>query len=121
MAPRRHRRDLVRPYVLTGGRSQPSRNTHRLDVVTLVTATGDRSLAGLGPEQRAMVDLCLDGYLSLAEVASHLELPVTVTKVLIGDLLDAGYLVNRTPERAVLPDRELLEKVLNGLHTHARV
>lgn len=119
MSPPRRREDLVRSYVITGGRARPTRNTHALDVITMVTATQDRPLTALGPEQLALVDLCRGGYLSVIEVASHLRLPLTVTRVLLGDLLDSGHLVTRLrpaePGSAQLTDVHILERVLHGL------
>ncbi|WP_425576275.1 DUF742 domain-containing protein [Streptomyces glaucosporus] len=111
------RTDLVRPYVITGGRHRPSRNTHSLDLVTLVTATGDRPLGELEPEQQKMVRLCQGGYLSVAEVAGHVRLPVSVTAILLADLVDSGHMVVRKPPPAARPtDLDVLEKVLDGLN-----
>ncbi|MEU9205002.1 DUF742 domain-containing protein [Streptomyces sp. NPDC048332] len=124
MTPRR-RRDLVRSFVLTGGRARPTRNTHVLDVITMVTSVPDRSVAGLLPEQLAVVELCRGGYLSVIEVAGHLGQPLTITRVLLGDLLDTGHIVTRVPaptvpaadsaagERAATA--HILEKLLHGL------
>jgi Protein of unknown function (DUF742) len=119
----RRRRDLVRPFVLTGGRARPSRNTHVLDVVTMVTAVPDRPLTGLPPEQLAMVDICRGGYLSVVEVASHLGQPLTVTRVLLGDLLDTGHLVTRANQTTSTASPsgsaalDTLERLLHGLQT----
>jgi hypothetical protein len=105
---------LVRPYVVTNGRSEPTRNT--FDLVTLVSAVPDRPARGLSPEQRRMVELCARGSLSLAEVAAHLRLPVSVAKVLLGDLVDSGHLLTRAAvPRAQLPASQLLQEVLDGL------
>ncbi|MDT0381579.1 DUF742 domain-containing protein [Streptomyces sp. DSM 42041] len=115
----RRRADLVRAYVITGGRARPTRNTHVLDVVTLVTATPDRTTAGLAPEQRAAVDMVRGGFLSVVELASHLGQPLTVTRVLLSDLLDTGHLVTRLPEARTpehLSEVQILERVLAGLH-----
>lgn len=110
-----HRRDraLVRPHVVTGGRAHPTRNT--LDIVTLVTAARGE-LVGLTPEQRKVMELCRGGALSVAEVAGHLKLPISVTKVLLSDLMDSGHITTRapiTPDRR--PDTQLLQEVLDGL------
>lgn len=116
MTSRRTRTDMVRQYVITRGRSAPSRNAPCLDVVTLVVSTGDRPLNGLGPELASIVELCLGGHLSIAEVASRTQLPMTVTKVLVGDLIDSGHVIaRRPPPKAALPDHELMKKVLHGL------
>ncbi|WP_425583649.1 DUF742 domain-containing protein [Streptomyces macrosporus] len=111
------RTDLVRPYVITGGRHEPSRNTHSLDLVALVTATGDRPVGELEPEQQKMVRLCQGGYLSVAEVAGHVRLPVAVTTILLADLIDSGHMVVRKPPPVAQPtDLDVLEKVLDGLN-----
>ncbi|WP_329569827.1 DUF742 domain-containing protein [Kitasatospora sp. NBC_01266] len=114
MTGRRRDQGLVRPYVVTNGRSEPTRNT--FDLVTLVSAAPGRPSTGLGPEQRRMVELCTHGSLSLAEVAAHLRLPVSVVKVLLGDLVDSGHLLTRAAvPRAQLPESQLLQEVLDGL------
>ncbi len=121
----RHRRDLVRPFVLTGGRAT-TRGAQVLDVVTMVTAVPGKPVTGLPPEQLAMVGLCRGGYLSVIEVAGHLGQPVTVTRVLIGDLLDSGLLMTRAggpgtrassgTDVAPAEDRvAVLERMLHGL------
>lgn len=116
MTPRRTRTDLVRQYVITGGRAEPSRNAPALDLVTLVVSTGDRPLNGLGPELASVVELCMGGRLSIAEVAAGIQLPMTVTKVLVGDLIDTGHVIARNPPPAATPPaRTLIEKVLHGL------
>ncbi|WRZ89896.1 DUF742 domain-containing protein [Streptomyces sp. NBC_01007] len=108
---------LVRSYVVTGGRSHPSRNT--LDLVTLLIAALGPPLTGLSPEKRRLMELCQPGALSLAEVAGHLELPVSVTKVLVADLMDSGHLVTRTPIPSAGPpsDTRILQEVLDGLRS----
>ena len=46
----------------------------------------------------------------------HLELPVSVIKVLISDLVDSGQLMTRSPiPSAELPDIQILQEVLDGL------
>ena len=112
-APRPGKRGLVRPYVITDGRAHPTRNT--FDLVTLVAASGGE-LGGLSPEKRRVMDLCRGGALSVAEVAGHLQIPVSVTKVLLGDLVDSGHIVTRSQiPSAELPDIQILQEVLDGL------
>lgn len=112
--PQPQRRGLVRPYVVTEGRAHPTRNT--FDLVTLVMAKHDLSLSDLNPEKRRLMELCRGGALSVAEVAGHLTLPVSVVKVLLGDLVDTGHIVTRAPiPRAELPESQLLQEVLDGL------
>ncbi|MFD1659592.1 DUF742 domain-containing protein [Streptomyces caeni] len=115
MTPRRRPGErLVRSYVVTDGRAHPTRTA--LDLVTLMIATGDVPPPGLSPEKRRILELCRPGALSLAEVAGHLELPVSVTKVLVADLMDSGHLVSRAPVPAAAPsDTRILQEVLDGL------
>ncbi|GBQ02429.1 DUF742 domain-containing protein [Streptomyces spongiicola] len=105
---------LVRPYVVTEGRAHPSRST--LDLVTLLIAADGPSPSGLGPEKRRLTELCRPGALSVAEVAGYLSLPVSVTKVLVADLMDSGHIVALAPIPAALPsDARILKEVLDGL------
>jgi hypothetical protein len=114
--PHRRERGLVRPYVVTDGRAHPTRNT--LDLVTLVTSLGSRPPAGLSPEKRRVVELCRGGALSVAEVAGHLALAISVTKVLISDLIDSGHITARAPiPRTQSPDAHILQEVLDGLRS----
>ncbi|MCS0636855.1 DUF742 domain-containing protein [Streptomyces sp. LP05-1] len=109
--------DFVRSYVITGGRRLPTGN--ELSLHTLVTLAPDRTLPlGAGPEVRAIWQLCSGGYLSVAEVAAHVALPVGVARLLLTDLLEQGHLLHRAePPRAQTVDRATLEKVLHGLES----
>lgn len=121
----RHRHDLVRSFVLTGGRAQPTGNANRLDVLTMVTAAPGAPRSGLQPEHLRVIELCRGGYLSVIEVAGHLGQTLTITRILLGDLLDSG-LVETKPRpadgtgaangAAHDPDRlRTLERMLHGL------
>jgi hypothetical protein len=104
---------LVRPYAIIDGRTRPA--STRLDVATQVMAA--RSITdsvGLGPEHRAIMELCQRS-LSVAELAAYVKVPLTVVKVLCSDLIERGDIVVRSPERGQTPTRELLQGVLDGL------
>ncbi len=105
----------VRPYVITGGRARPSRNTIRPETL-LILADETRPLpASASREERALLRMC-QRLLSLVEAAAHLELPVSVVSVVASDLVDAGYLTARSGiPRAGRPALELLQEVLDGL------
>ncbi|SCK24052.1 DUF742 domain-containing protein [Streptomyces sp. WMMB 322] len=122
----RHRHDLVRTFVLTGGRAQPTGTADGLDVLTMVTAVPGRPRTGLQPEDVRVIDLCRGGYLSVIEVAGHLGQPLTITRILLGDLIDAGHLEVKAGRKdsgshdasgaATDPDRlRTLERMLHGL------
>lgn len=112
--PRGKEGGLVRPYVVTGGRSSASRN--HFDLATLVISHSDLSRTGLTPEQRRVVELCLPGALSAAEISGHLGLPLGVLRILLADLMDSGHITTRAPiPAAQRPGKILLEEVLRGL------
>jgi hypothetical protein len=122
----RHRRDLVRSFVLTGGRAQPTGRADRLDVLTMVTTAPGAPRSGLQPEHLRVVELCRGGYLSVIEVAGHLGQTLTITRIILGDLLDSGLLEIKpaptesgavtAPGAATDPDRlRTLERMLHGL------
>ncbi|WP_326689694.1 MULTISPECIES: DUF742 domain-containing protein [unclassified Streptomyces] len=114
--PPRDSRRLVPAYLATTGRALPSRNT--LDRLTVLYGAADPAQPGLRPEEKRMLELLRPGSLTLAETAARLRLPVSVVKVLVADLVDAGRLRARAPiPDAELPERQILEKVLDGLRT----
>ncbi|RBM08090.1 DUF742 domain-containing protein [Streptomyces sp. PT12] len=107
--------ELVRPYVITNGRDVS--DTSRFELITLVTAADDtQRKAHLDPEKRDLVTLCEGGYLSVAEIAGHLRLPVGIVKVLLVDLVESGLILTRRPiPPAQLADIQVLQEVLDGL------
>lgn len=77
---------LVRPFLLTGGRT---RVRGGLRVESLVTAVPGMPIGALRFEARRIVGLA-ERPVSVAELASALGLPIGVVRVLVGDLLDSG-------------------------------
>jgi hypothetical protein len=109
--------DLVRPYVVTGGRA---RARGSFDLVTLVVTAADAPAEGrdahTSPEKRRILALCRGGALSVAEISAYLALPTSVTKVLLGDLVEAGFVdIRVTAPVTAGPDIQLLQEVLDGL------
>lgn len=105
---------LVRPYTMTGGRTRPS--SSGLDLVayvlTVEKAPPDPSLH---PEHLAVLNAC-HRPLAVAELASQLDLPLGVVRVLLGDLLELDLIMVREPaDEAQLPDERILEAVIHGL------
>ena len=111
---------LVRPYTITRGRTLPERGD-LLSLITLVT-TLDAEIVpgggrGLQPEHRMILELCRRPT-AVAELAAGLNLPVSVTKILIGDLLALGRVAARPPLALAAgeqPDIRLLQAVRDGL------
>jgi hypothetical protein len=105
---------LVRPYALTGGRTRPV--VPGLDMISTVVALCPASeLRGPPPEQAAIVEVCQRA-ISVAEISAHLDLPLSVVKVLVSDLVADGAVVARDPVPvAELPETNLLQAVLDGI------
>ncbi|MFB8757909.1 DUF742 domain-containing protein [Streptomyces nigra] len=111
---------LVRPYAMTGGRTRPGPTGVTFDLIALVTlstaAPGTDDDSTLGPEHRALIELCRPETQSVAELAAGADLPVGVVRVLLGDLLERGRVtVNRPVPPAHLPDERILREVIEGL------
>jgi hypothetical protein len=108
---------LVRPYYMTGGRARPTQDDLEIEALVSTTAMGERS-PKLTVEQRAIIALCRD-LLSVAEVSARLDLPLGVTRVLIGDMATAGLVILHRPTSVGdRPDLALLQRVLYGLQTN---
>jgi hypothetical protein len=108
---------VVRPYAMTRGRTQPTRG--EFDLISLVVATRTVSSAevGLGPEHVAIMGLC-QRPLSVAEIAAHVDLPLGIVRVLLGDLLDRGLILARQPQPpAQMHQEHVLKAVINGLRS----
>jgi len=111
---------LVRPYAMTGGRTRPGPTGVTFDLIALVTlstaAPGTDDDTTLGPEHRALIELCRPETQSVAELAAGADLPVGVVRVLLGDLLERGRVtVSRPVPPAHLPDERILREVIEGL------
>jgi len=110
---------VVRPYAVTGGRTEPA-DGEVLDLVAVVVAVGRDSGAGddpirRTPEHRKILRLC-QRPVTVADIASDTALPVGVVRVLLADLIlqDAVRVVRNRPA-AQLPGNDVLKEILNGL------
>lgn len=116
---------IVRPYAVTRGRTRPTGEP--LDIVAILVATGRRPAdpGRLSRQQRRLLALCRRPH-ALADLASDLNLPLGVIRVLAGDLIDSGLVdVQRwstpsspTGQPAAVPphtDQNLLRMVLDEL------
>jgi hypothetical protein len=109
----------VRPYTITQGRTAPVRDD--LTLITLVTTVEPevpgRSSRGLQPEHRAILRQCRTPA-AVAEIAAGLDLPISVAKILIDDLVALGRAATRPPLAVAAGstvDMNLLRAVRDGL------
>jgi uncharacterized protein DUF742 len=104
---------LVRPYALTGGRT--STTYAQLDIATqIVSARTDFDRTGLEPEHEEILALCRRP-LAVAEIASNMNIPLFVAKVLLGDLIDRGAVDAGSCGQDKRPDLRLMEQILERL------
>ncbi len=105
---------MVRPYALVRGRTRPTGEV--LDVISMVYSprTSVPDPADLEPEHLAVLQQC-GGPTSVADLASTLDLPLGVIRILLGDLRDRGLLRIHRPQPELLTDVRLLREVADGL------
>ncbi|WP_290050739.1 DUF742 domain-containing protein [Amycolatopsis solani] len=108
-------RTLVRPYVLTRGRTQ-SRRHLAIEALVSTRAGAHWNGARLTGEFRSVRSLCSRPR-SVAEVAARLSVPLGVVRVLLDDMAEQGLVTIHdsrvTPEGR--PATALMERVLHGL------
>jgi hypothetical protein len=106
--------DPDRLYTVTGGRSRADDD---FDLVTLVVRESEAS-PGMQSEHVRILQMCRHPT-AVVEIAAELRLPITVVRILLGDLLAMGRITARHPRAAEsvasLPDSALLKEVLHGL------
>ena len=109
----------IRPYAITGGRTLPSRSDLILITQVVKNVPGPGDVRGREqPESAAIIELVKDRPLAIVEIASYLDLPASVVRVLCGDLADRQVILIKKPgpERNT-PDEHarVLRKVIDGI------
>ena len=80
---------VVRPFMLTGGRTRPLHDGLRIE--TLLHAAPAALSAPLRFESRRIVELC-QAPMSIADLSVALKVPLGVVRVIVADLVTDGYL-----------------------------
>jgi hypothetical protein len=102
---------FVRPFIITGGRVEPLQSDLRLETLVVVVRPPDESLTF---EHRRVVAVC-EGPTAVAEVAGRVSVPLGVARVLISDLVAAGYLACRQPAELSLHTLERIRDHVRAL------
>jgi hypothetical protein len=103
---------LIRPYVLTGGRTRPEGPELPIESVVVTSPTAD--LSSLGFDQAQLATACAEP-ISIAELAAALDVPLGVARILVSDLVGAGILdANPTNDNSVAPP-QLIERLIEGI------
>lgn len=107
---------LVRPYLLTGGRTRVEGVDVPLEAMLSSTEVGRSAIDRRSPEESRLLIACREPT-ALVELAATLDLPIGVVRVLAGDLLREGYLEQGAVANG--DDVPLLERLLDGLKGEA--
>jgi hypothetical protein len=108
---------VVRPYAVTRGRTRSQGQP--LDLVAIVVgatpSTADRRW--LEPEHLRLLARCRRP-ITVADLASDMDLPLGVVRVLLGDLIDKGLArVNAPAPSEFAQDKAVLRMVLDELYS----
>jgi Protein of unknown function (DUF742) len=105
---------VVRPYALTQGRTRHTGESFDL-VATVMATHAMADTASLAPEHVSVLQLAR-APTTVADVASDVDLPLGVVRILLADLRELGLIAIRTPvAMAERIDKHTLREVLNGL------
>ena len=114
---------LVRPYVMTGGRTSPAIGAFDLISIVMAACQPQGHDGGLEPEAAQILRHC-QRPTSVAELSAHTRLPLGVVRVLVTDLAEENYLrihTGGTAQDATTHDESgglslsVLESVLDGI------
>jgi Protein of unknown function (DUF742) len=107
---------VVRPYALTQGRTRHAGEA--FDLVATVTTTGGRVAdpGALAPEHISVLQLARVPT-TVVDIASDVDLPLGVVRILLADLRELGLVAIQAPvpARPQQIDRNTLREVLHGL------
>ncbi len=111
---------LARPFAITGGRTRSGAELNIEDLVVTTIVGADR-LALIRDERYVIASLCVRPR-SVAEVAALINLPIGVSRVVIGDLVCDGLArvygsdIGESDEDAAQITL-VLERLIDGLRT----
>jgi hypothetical protein len=105
---------VVRPYALTRGRTRPTGES--FDLLALVSSAVGSSIDDelIEPEYTEVIRQCRQPK-SVADLASDLDLPLGVVRILLSDMREHGLITIRPPSRTRLTDPQLLKDVADAL------
>jgi hypothetical protein len=110
---------VVRPYALIAGRTRPSGASIDLIAQVSVVRTMGAELApeimsDLGPEHLRLLRFCRSR-VSVADLATEIDLPLGVVRILLADLRERGLVSISQPAAAGLNDVRILREVADAL------
>jgi signal recognition particle receptor subunit beta len=106
---------VVRPYALTQGRTRHTGESFDLVATVMATQAAIADPGSLAPEHMSVLQLAR-APTTVADIASDVDLPLGVVRIILADLRELGLVMIRTPVvMAERIDKHTLREVLNGL------
>ena len=114
--PQDPRGNLVRPYAVTRGRTEPRRDIP-IEAVLVASQAAVQEARFAGHDKYRIAMLCETKAQSLAELSALTRLPLGVARVLVADMVTDGLLSlhSAAPKKGFTERMDLLERVLSGL------
>ncbi len=106
---------LVRPYVVTRGRTHAAGRDVPIETVVVAETPHGPLPATMPVEATMIVTLCRDP-MSILELAARARIPVGVARVLVADLEELGVVrLGRVVDAEEQDNVTLLERLLDGI------
>ena len=106
---------VVRPYALTQGRTRHAGESFDLVATVVATRAALTEPTALAPEHMSVLQLARMPT-TVADIASDVDLPLGVVRIILADLRELGLVAIRHPVvMAERVDKHTLREVLNGL------
>lgn len=107
---------VVRPYALTRGRTRHSGEAFDLVATVMNTGIPVSDPTVLAPEHLSVLTL-VSAPSTVVDIASDVDLPLGVVRILLADLRELGLVVIRPPAstKAQQIDKSTLREVIHGL------
>src|SRR6202161_157556 len=104
-----------RPYAVTRGRTRHSGEPFDLVATVIASPAQVADVGELGPEHYSVLQLA-QAPTTVVDIASDVDLPLGVVRILLADLRELGLVAISTPvAMAERIDTNTLREVLNGL------
>jgi hypothetical protein len=107
---------VVRPYTLTRGRTRPGGEAFDLVATVTITSAPVTDPGALAPEHVSVLQVARRPT-TVVDIASDVDLPLGVVRILLADLRELGLFEIRAPVpvKARQVDKNTLREVLHGL------
>jgi len=99
----------IRPYLITSGRTRAAAEPPPVEAI--ISTINEQAIGGLRFERRLIALTCLEP-ISVAELASQLDLPLHVVNLLVVDLIADGVVQAMEPTDH---DIEFIELLISGI------